>query len=150
MRRYIVSFTFILISCLSLQVNAQSYPNRVIKLVVPFPPGGLIDNAARLIGPELSKELGQPVVIENKPGAGGNLAAADVAKASPDGYTLLLGTTGTFVTNPLLYAKLPYSNQSFVPIVNAVNATTLRFAPPLTVSDAEIDEAVAMVKEVLK
>ena len=92
MRRYIVSFTFILISCLSLQVNAQGYPNRVVKLVVPFPPGGLIDNAARLIGPELSKELGQPVVIENKPGAGGNLAAADVAKASPDGYTLLMAS----------------------------------------------------------
>ena len=115
MRRYIVSFTFILISCLSLQVNAQSYPNRVIKLVVPFPPGGLIDNAARLIGPELSKELGQPVVIENKPGAGGNLAAADVAKASPDGYTLLMASAPLSIS-PALYKTLPYNPASIEPI----------------------------------
>jgi len=93
----------------------KGYPNRVVKLVVPFPPGGLIDNAARLIGPELSKELGQPVVIENKPGAGGNLAAADVAKASPDGYTLLMASAPLSIS-PALYKTLPYNPASIEPI----------------------------------
>jgi tripartite-type tricarboxylate transporter receptor subunit TctC len=96
-------------------VNAQGYPSRVIKLVVPFPPGGLIDNAARLIGPELSKELGQPVVIENKPGAGGNVAAADVAKASPDGYTLLMASAPLSIS-PALYKSLPYNPANIEPI----------------------------------
>ena len=115
MRHIITSFTLILISFISFHVHAQSYPNRAIKLVVPFPPGGLIDNAARLISPELSKELGQPVVIENKPGAGGNLAAADVAKASPDGYTLLMASAPLSIS-PALYKTLPYNPVSIEPI----------------------------------
>jgi tripartite-type tricarboxylate transporter receptor subunit TctC len=94
---------------------AQNYPNRAIKLVVPFPPGGLIDNAARLIGPELSKELGQAVVVENKPGAGGNLAAAEVAKSNPDGYTLLMASAPLTIS-PVLYKSLPYNPANLEPI----------------------------------
>lgn len=71
---------------------AQAWPARPIKLVVPFPPGGLIDNMARLVAPKLAQELGQPLVIDNKPGAGGNLGAAEVARASADGYTLLMAS----------------------------------------------------------
>lgn len=96
-------------------INAQPYPNRAIKLVVPFPPGGLIDNVARLIGPELSKELGQPIVIDNKPGAGGNLGAAEVAKASPDGYTLLTASAPLSIS-PALYKSLPYNPANIEPI----------------------------------
>lgn len=91
----------------SLNVGAQTYPTKPIKLVVPFPPGGLIDNMARLIGPKLSAELGQPVVIENKPGVGGNLGAAEVAKAAGDGYTLLMASPPMTIS-PVLYKALPY------------------------------------------
>lgn len=115
MRRFITSLAIFLIGLSSLQVNSQTYPNRTIKLVVPFPPGGLIDNAARLIGPELSKELGQAVVIENKPGAGGNLAAAEVAKAAPDGYTLLMASAPLSIS-PILYKSLPYNPANIEPI----------------------------------
>lgn len=116
MRRLLVCFMGLILGFAILpEVNAQTYPNRAIKLVVPFPPGGLIDNAARLIGPELSKELGQPVVIENKPGAGGNLAAAEVAKANPDGYTLLMASAPLSIS-PVLYKNLPYNPASIEPI----------------------------------
>ncbi len=96
-------------------VNAQAYPNRAIKLIVPFPPGGLIDNVARLISPELSKELGQAIVIENKPGAGGNLGATDVARAAPDGYTLLMASAPLSI-NPALYKSLPYNPANLEPV----------------------------------
>ncbi|MBJ7475817.1 MAG: tripartite tricarboxylate transporter substrate binding protein [Polynucleobacter sp.] len=96
-------------------VNAQAYPDRTIKLVVPFPPGGLIDNVARLISPELSKELGQAIVIENKPGAGGNLGATDVARAAPDGYTLLMASAPLSI-NPALYKSLPYNPANLEPV----------------------------------
>ena len=89
-RQFIALLTILLSAVVFNTAAAQTYPNKAIKLVVPFPPGGLIDNAARLISPALSKELGQAIVVENKPGAGGNLAAAEVAKAAPDGYTLLM------------------------------------------------------------
>ncbi|NQW68764.1 MAG: tripartite tricarboxylate transporter substrate binding protein [Betaproteobacteria bacterium] len=116
MRRLLLSVFVVLFGFAPFStLNAQVYPNRVIKLVVPFPPGGLIDNAARLIGPELSKEMGQPVIIENKPGAGGNLAAAEVAKASPDGYTLLMASAPLSIS-PALYKTLPYNPANIEPI----------------------------------
>ncbi|HEX4885100.1 MAG TPA: tripartite tricarboxylate transporter substrate binding protein [Casimicrobiaceae bacterium] len=82
-----------------------TFPERPIRLVVPFPPGGGADNLARAIVPKAAQILGQPIVIENKPGAGGNIGAADVARAAPDGYTLLQGTNGTHGINQALYAK---------------------------------------------
>ncbi|PQA83538.1 hypothetical protein C5F52_08825 [Limnohabitans sp. TS-CS-82] len=94
---------------------AQSWPTRPIRLVVPFPPGGLIDNMARLIGPRLSQELGQPVVIDNKPGAGGNLGAGEAARASADGYTLLMASPPLTI-NPALYKKLPYQPEQIAPL----------------------------------
>ena len=109
-----ISVYFLGLMCFA-YINAQTYPNRAIKLVVPFPPGGLIDNVARLIGPELSKELGQPIVIDNKPGAGGNLGAAEVAKASPDGYTLLTASAPLSIS-PALYKSLPYNPVNIEPI----------------------------------
>lgn len=93
----------------------SSYPNKPIKLIVPFPPGGLIDNVARLITPALSTELGQTIVVENKPGAGGNLGAAEVAKATPDGYTLLMASPPLSIS-PALYKNLPYNPSSIEPI----------------------------------
>ncbi len=95
-------------------VSAQSFPAKPIKLIVPFPPGGLIDTMARLVGPRLAQELGQAVVIENKPGAGGNLGAAEVARSAPDGYTLLMASPPLTIS-PALYAVMPYKPEQIIP-----------------------------------
>jgi tripartite-type tricarboxylate transporter receptor subunit TctC len=94
---------------------AQSFPAKPIKLVVPFPPGGLIDTMARLIGPRLAQELGQAVVIDNKPGAGGNVGASEVARSTPDGYTLLMASPPLTIS-PALYTALPYKPEQIVPV----------------------------------
>jgi len=85
---------------------AQPYPNRVIKMIVPFPPGGPIDTMGRLVAHELSTRLGQEVVVENRPGAGSTLGTKAAAAADPDGYTLLFGSSGSLAVAPALYAKL--------------------------------------------
>ena len=94
---------------------AQAWPTRPIRLVVPFPPGGLIDNMARLVGSRLSQELGQPVVIDNKPGAGGNVGAAEVARAPADGYTLLMASPALTIS-PAVYKNLPYQPSQLAPV----------------------------------
>ena len=97
---------------------AQAYPTRPIRLVVPFPAGGTTDILAREVGQRLSMTLGQPVVIDNRPGAAGNIGADLVAKSAPDGYTLLMGTVGTHAINASLYAKMPYDHvKDFAPVI---------------------------------
>ncbi|WP_294256421.1 tripartite tricarboxylate transporter substrate binding protein [uncultured Comamonas sp.] len=95
--------------------QAPSWPARPLRLVVPFPPGGLIDRMARLIGPRLAQSLGQPVVVDNKPGAGGNLGAADVARAAADGYTLLMASPPLTIS-PAIYKSLPFLPQQIEPV----------------------------------
>jgi len=94
-----------------------AWPNKPVRIVVPFAAGGTTDILARALAPELQKVFGQPFIVDNKPGAGGNLGAADVAKAAPDGHTLLMGTVGTHAINPSLYPKMPYDHvRDFVPV----------------------------------
>lgn len=96
---------------------AQTYPSRLVTLVVPFPPGGGTDTGARIIAEQLSRRWGQTVVIDNKGGAAGQIGADLVAKAKPDGYTLLLGNIGTQAINPSLYPRMPYNpDTAFSPI----------------------------------
>ena len=103
--------------------QAQTYPTRPITIVVPAAPGGGGDFTARLLGESLSKSLGQQIVVENKPGANGNLAAQAVARAEPDGYTLLLAYSGSHVANPALFPNLPWDPvKSFSPVALAVTA----------------------------
>jgi tripartite-type tricarboxylate transporter receptor subunit TctC len=92
----------------AVHVNAQAYPARPIRLIVPFAPGGNVDITARALAPGLSEALGQQVVVENRPGAGGTIATDFVAKAPPDGYTLLMGSSSVMTNGPALYPKLPY------------------------------------------
>ncbi len=93
------------------------WPNKPVKIIVPFAPGGTTDILARAMAPELAKALGQPFVVENRAGAGGNLGADAVAKSPPDGYTLVMGTVGTHAINKALYPKMPYDSQKdFAPI----------------------------------
>ena len=94
---------------------AQSFPAKPIRLVVPFPPGGLVDTMARLVGPRLAQELGQAVVIDNKPGVGGNLGAAEVARSAPDGYVLLMASPPLTIS-PALYAVMPYKPEQIMPV----------------------------------
>lgn len=100
-------------------VRAQTakYPSRQIRIIVPFPPGGLTDAYARMYGEQLTQQLGATVLVENKTGAGGVIGIDAVAKAPPDGYTLLVSTTGTVMQNRVLYSKLPYNlDKDLVPI----------------------------------
>jgi tripartite-type tricarboxylate transporter receptor subunit TctC len=110
-------------ACLALVVSAataasaQSYPTRQITLVVPFAPGGPADFLGRLIGLKMSEDLGQQIVVDNRPGANTIIGAQAVAKASPDGYTLLMAIDGTLVMNPFLYSKLAYDPfKDFAPV----------------------------------
>jgi tripartite-type tricarboxylate transporter receptor subunit TctC len=101
----------------NLPVYAQAYPSRAVTLVVPFPPGGGSDTGARIIADQLGKRWGQAVVVENKGGAAGQIGADFVAKAKPDGYTLLLGNIGTQAINPSLYPKMAYDpDTAFAPV----------------------------------
>jgi tripartite-type tricarboxylate transporter receptor subunit TctC len=109
----------------------QQYPNRPIRIVVPWPAAGVTDIVARLIGEKLQAELGQPVVVENKAGANGFIGTEYVAKAAPDGYTLLLMTTTTHIVAPNLYRKLPYDPiKDFAPISQITAAPTIMVTPP--------------------
>src|SRR6059058_1306367 len=104
-------------SCAPAVAIAQVYPSKPIRLVVPFPPGGSLDVVARAIGQKLTEAWGQPVVIDNRPGAGGNIGADLVAKSAPDGYTILEGALSTHAVNVSLYSKMPYDPiKDFVPI----------------------------------
>jgi len=130
-------FASLFVALVPVAASAQ-YPIRPVKIVVATPPGGAPDVAARLLADQLSKSFGQPVVVENRQGANGNIAADAVAKAPPDGYTLLLGQDSTFVVNPHLYSRLSYdpgkdlapvasvaSNQFILAVNPAIPAKTL-------------------------
>lgn len=97
---------------------AQSYPNKPIRLVVPFPTGGGSDSAGRAIAEKLSKAWNQPVIVENRPGAGGSLGSDFVAKSPPDGYTLLLTDASAVTINPAIYPRLPYAAKDLTPVIN--------------------------------
>ena len=96
---------------------AEQFPTRPIRVIVPYAPGGNVDISARIIAPPLGEVLGQTVVVDNRPGAGGNLGASLVAKATPDGYTLLVGSSGPLSVNPVIFKNLPYDTlKDFAPI----------------------------------
>lgn len=97
--------------------SAQNYPGKPIKLVVPYPPGGPLDAVARMLADKMKDGLGQPVIVENKPGAGGNIGADSVAKATPDGHTIVMGAVATHAINSSLFAKMPYDAvKDFAPV----------------------------------
>jgi tripartite-type tricarboxylate transporter receptor subunit TctC len=119
-----------LAGCL-LTAHAQTWPSKPLRIVVPYPAGGGIDVMSRLIGQQLSQRLGQPVVVDNRPGAGTLLAAEMVAKSAPDGYTLMVTTDSTVTINQHLYAKLPYDPvKDFAPVTQLVLLNQLLLANP--------------------
>src|SRR4051812_28908228 len=118
-------------SVLALSAHAADFPDKPITIVVPFPAGSTSDLIPRLVAPLVSKSLGAPVIVENKPGANGSLGAIKVATAKPDGYTLLMGTTGVLAINQWIYAKPQYSpERDFVPITNAASTPNILVVNP--------------------
>ncbi len=133
-------------SCAPAIAAAQTYPSKPIRLVVPFPPGGSLDVVARAIGQKLTEAWGQPVVIDNRPGAGGNIGADLVAKSAPDGYTILEGALSTHAVNVSLYSKMPYDPvRDFAPItLVAITPNVLVLNPSFPVNS--VPELVAYAK----
>src|SRR6185437_3088092 len=112
---------------------AETYPDRPIHIIAPFPPGGLVDVLARALGDEMSRSMGQPVVVENKPGAGGNIGADIAAKAAPDGYTLLMTSPGIQSINQFLYKSMPFDpDKAFVPISMVADMSMVVVVHPKT------------------
>jgi len=130
-RSFIAAATALGVSSATSTLLAQSsYPDRPIRLIVPYPPGGGTDFFARLVGGSMAQSLGQPIIVENRPGAATIIGAEAAARSAPDGYTFLLGDVATYSANPSLYQKLPYDPQKdFIPI-----SLTGRFAVVLLVN----------------
>ena len=130
----------------ALAASAQGYPSKPIRIVVGFPPGGGNDIVARLVGAKMQEAWGQPVVIDNKPGANSIIATEFVAKSAPDGYTLLVNATGGMSVNPVLYSKLPYATlRDFVPVsMIGMFPMVLAVTPSLPVNS--VQELIAYAK----
>jgi len=137
---------FFLLLGLAAGAAAQPYPAKPIRLVVPFPAGGIADIYGRLIGARVTEAWGQPVVVENRTGAGGNIGADFVAKAAPDGYTLVMGSIGTHAVNVSLFSRLPYDPvRDFAPIALVLEAEGLLVVHP-SVSAQSVAELIALAK----
>jgi tripartite-type tricarboxylate transporter receptor subunit TctC len=148
-RRLAVAFFAVIITAgaTPLAIAAgEAYPSRPIRLVVPFPPGGPLDVVARAIGQKLTDAWGQPVIIDNRPGAGGNIGADLVAKSAPDGYTILEGALSTHAVNVSLYSKMPYDpTRDFAPItLVAVTPNVLVLNPSVPANS--VQELIAYAK----
>jgi tripartite-type tricarboxylate transporter receptor subunit TctC len=147
MIRFVARALCALLAAVSLAASPQStYPNRPVRIVVPFPAAGTTDILAREVAQTLTQSTGQPFVVENRPGAGGNIGSDLVAKAAPDGYTLLMGTVGTHAINPSLYAKMPYDHvKDFVPIILVAGVpNVMEINPQLPVNS--VQEFIAYAK----
>ena len=128
-------------------VSAQAWPTKPVRIVVPFAAGGTTDILARALAPELQRVFGQPFVIDNKPGAGGNTGATDVAKSAPDGYTLLMGTVGTHAINVSLYPKMPYDHvKDFSPVTLVAGVPNVLVMNPANAQKYGIDSVPALIK----
>lgn len=141
----IVAALVLMLSALGL--GAQDYPSRAVRVIIPFPPGGAPDLTGRVLAARLAERLGQPFVPENRTGAGGNIAAEFVAKAAPDGYTLLAASDGPLVINPNVYAKIPFDTlKDFAPISIATSAGFVLLACP-ALPASTVAEIIALAKK---
>lgn len=144
MLKKIISFTLVVMTQLAV---AQDYPSKAVRLIVPFPPGGSVDLVARLVGKSLSDSFKQPFIVDNKPGASGNIGAEYVAKSPADGYTLLVGSAGVFAANQYLYANPPFDPQKvFSPIMRIVDQPNILVVNP-SFPAKSVKELIALAKE---
>ena len=133
-------------AALPLGAQAQAYPSKTIRLICPFPAGGAVDIASRAIAQELSKTIGQQVVVENKPGAGGNIGGQEVVRSAPDGHTLFMTTSGIQSINPTLYTKMPFDpNKDLAPVSALVSLNNVLVLHP-SVKANSVAEVIALAK----
>ncbi len=146
-RRLLLAAAAAPIALSSPRVLAQNWPGKPVRIVVPFAPGGTTDVLARALAPELQKAFGQPFVIDNRAGAGGNVGAAEVARSAPDGHTLLLGTVGTHAINAALYDKMPFDPiKDFAPITLVANVPNVLVMNPAKAASARINSVADLIK----
>ncbi|MGE5525727.1 MAG: tripartite tricarboxylate transporter substrate binding protein [Rhodospirillaceae bacterium] len=126
--------------------HAQDYPTRPLRMVVPYAPGGPVDIVGRVVGLKLTEALGQQVIIDNRAGAGGNIALEIVAKAAPDGYTLLMGANGPIAINPSLYRKMPIDTMKDLAPVTMVAASAMILVAHPSVPANTVKELIALAK----
>ena len=151
MRRLCLMLGLVLVACASGgSAQAQTYPNRTVRIVVPYGPGGGVSILAQLVGQKMQELMKQPVVVDNRPGAGGNLGADLVAKSPPDGSTIVMGAVATHAINPWLFAKLPYDPiRDFTPITGVAqvpNVLVLNAANAAKLGIASVADLVAYAK----
>jgi tripartite-type tricarboxylate transporter receptor subunit TctC len=126
---------------------AQSFPSKPLRIVVPFTPAGAVDIATRATAHEMTRLLGQPVAVENKPGAGGNLGVLDVARSAPDGYSMVMSTSGIQAINPALYAKMPLDvNKELAPVAPLVSLSNVLVVHP-SVPARSVKEVIALARK---
>jgi tripartite-type tricarboxylate transporter receptor subunit TctC len=141
------TFALALAALLSLPASAQTFPSKPLRIVVPFTPAGAVDIATRATANEMSRILGQPVTVDNKPGAGGNLGVLDVARSAPDGYSMVMSTSGIQAINPALYAKMPLDpNKELVPVAPLVALSNVLVVHP-SVPARSVKEIIALAKK---
>jgi tripartite-type tricarboxylate transporter receptor subunit TctC len=147
-RRLLVAGAALMPATLPRFAFAQAaWPNKPVRVVVPFAPGGTTDILARALAPELGKAFSQTFIIDNKPGAGGNLGSDIVAKSPPDGYTLLMGTVGTHAINASLYPKMPFDPvKDFVPIVLVAGVPNVLVMNPAKAESAKINSVADLIR----
>jgi len=125
----------------------QAFPSKPMRIVVPFTPAGAVDIATRATANEMTKVLGQPVAVENKPGAGGNLGVLDVARSAPDGYSMVMSTSGIQAINPFLYAKMPLDvNKDLVPVAPIVSLNNVLVVHP-SFPPRSVKEVIDIIKK---
>jgi tripartite-type tricarboxylate transporter receptor subunit TctC len=140
------SFTFLLLFLFSFVASAQDYPNRPLRVIVPYAAGGLPDTMARLVGAKMAEALGQQMVVENRGGAGGILGTTEVVKAPPDGYVLLVADVGQIAINPHLFAKLPYDPLRDLVGVSLMGTSALYLVAHASVPANTMAELIALIK----
>jgi tripartite-type tricarboxylate transporter receptor subunit TctC len=134
------------LSFLASEAAAQQYPSKPVRFVVPYPPGGPLDTVARLTAQKVSEAVKQPVIIDNKPGAGGNIGADIVAKSPADGYTILMGAVATHAINPTLYASIPYDPvRDFAPVTQLASTPNILIVNP-SIPASNVREFIAYAK----
>jgi len=148
MKRLLSCLTFAAAAALPLAATAQDYPSRPIKIVNPYAAGGGLDQLARNLGQKLQEQMGQPVIVENKTGAGGNIGAEFVAKSPADGYTLVMGSSATHGINPSLYgSKMPFDAvKDFAPVSVSVVQKNVLVINPAVVPAGSVKELIALAR----
>jgi tripartite-type tricarboxylate transporter receptor subunit TctC len=144
----VIRFTIqaVLLAVLATDAGAQDYPTRALRIVVPYAPGGPVDIIARITGQKLTEALGQQVVVDNRTGAGGNIALELVARSVPDGYTLLMGSNGTNAINPSLYKKMPVDPEKELAAISMVASSALILVVHPSLPARSVKELIALAR----